>query len=137
MTKLEKVEESAHTLVLADQTKRREEAAEVEKRCLELTIQAAERKAERDRKFMQQMMALMVGAQSYLPLSMFPIGYQPRPGYTPNGQPRPGYYPGTFMPANPAMDMPISTPATPSPSRNYSDPEDSAITRQVVCSYRL
>lgn len=134
MSKLEKAEESAHTLVakvLAYQAKRREEDAEVEKRCLELTIQAAERKAERDRQFMQQMqqmMALMVqsvGVQSYPPPSMFPIGYQPRPGYPPSGQPGPGYYPGTFMSANPAMDMPISTLANPSPSRNYSDPEDS------------
>ena len=82
MTKLEKAEESARTLVakvLADQAKRREEAAEVEKRRLELTTQAAECEAERDRQFMQQMQQLMalmvqsVRAQSYPPPSMFPI----------------------------------------------------------------
>lgn len=154
MTKLEKAEESAHALVskvLTDQAKRRAESADIEKKRLELATQAAEREAERDRQFMQQMqqmMALMVqsvGAQSYPPPSMFPFGYQPGPGYPPNGQPGPGYppsgqpgpgyppngqpgpgyYPGTFMPASPAVDMPIPTPANPSPPRNHSNPEDS------------
>ena len=100
LTKLEKAEASADTLVtkvLADQAKRREESAEIEKRRLELATQTAERKAERDRQFMQQMqqmMALMVqsiGAQSYPPPTPFPMGYQPGPGYPLSGQPGPGY----------------------------------------------
>ena len=100
LTKLEKAEASADTLVtkvLADQAKRREESAEIEKRRLELATQTAEREAERDRQFMQQMqqmMALMVqsiGAQSYPPPTPFPMGYQPGPGYPLSGQPGPGY----------------------------------------------
>ena len=99
LNKLEKAEASADTLVtkvLADQAKRREESAEIEKRRLELATQTAEREAERDRQFMQQMMALMVqsiGAQSYPPPTLFPMGYQPGPGYPPSGQPGPGYPP--------------------------------------------
>ena len=92
------------TKVLADQAKRREESAEIEKRRLELATQTAEREAERDRQFMQQMqqmMALMVqsiAAQSYSPPTPFPMGYQPGPGYPPSGQlqPGPGFYPPTL-----------------------------------------
>ena len=107
LTKLEKAEASADTLVtkvLADQAKRREESAEIEKRRLELATQTAERKAERDRQFMQQMqqmMALMVqsiAAQSYSPPTPLPMGYQPGPGYPPSSQlqPGPGFYPPTL-----------------------------------------
>ena len=98
MTKLEKAKQSADNLVtkvladqakrrkvLADQAKRRAESAEIEKKRLEL----AECEAERDRQFMQQMIALMiqsVRAQSYPPPAPFPMGYQPGPGYPPSGR---------------------------------------------------
>ena len=123
LTKLEKAEASADTLVtkvLADQAKRREESAEIEKRRLEIATQTAEHEAERDRQFMQQMqqmMALMVqsiGAQSYPPPTPFPMGYQPGPGYPLSGQPGPGYplsgQPGPVYPPSgqPGPGYPLS-----------------------------
>ena len=66
VAKLQKAEEAADSVVakvLADQAKRREESAEIERKCLEIAQQIAKREAERDKQFMssmQQMMALMV-----------------------------------------------------------------------------
>ena len=133
MTKLEKAEESSDALfakVLADQQKRRAEAAEIERKRLELAKQIAEREVKRDRQFMlqmQQMMALRVqsaGALSYPP-APFPTGYQPGPGCPLGSQPAPGIYPGPFVPLNQPKDnmsaptLDTSNPPPGSSSTNF------------------
>ena len=96
VTKLQKVEEAADSVVakvLADQAKRREESATIERKRLEIAQQIAEREAERDRQFMssmQQVMALMVqslGAQGYPSPTPFSMGYQPGPVFPMGSQP--------------------------------------------------
>ena len=123
VTKLQKAEEAADSVVakvLADQAKRREESAEIERKRLEIAQQIAEREAERDRQFMssmQQMMALMVqslGAQGYPSPTPFPMGYQPGSVFPVGSQPGPVFpmdnQPGSGFPVDnqPGSGFPMS-----------------------------